>query len=245
MTLRITVPGAGFHANHVGRIQLTTYRTGLIGEYILGGSAAASIYNGANPDRPLVVKGEPTYGVGYCGLSQTSWFDTLLLDSQELTALVFCTAQSSTSMLFGNFTGGNIVDTVALYKNFTDFVVQSCATDATLQQIVSSVNNLTGADESFRGLAIRTTGGVSYTSKIDQFKAGVRAGGTATTHTGKTREVQSTPAFAIGSSRGHQSLSGAVNVAATLVWNQSLSDADLLAAYLEARAVLAARGITT
>ncbi len=242
-TVRITVPGADFSSRNLGRVlKLTTDRTNLVGEYILGGNLAASKYNGANPDLPMSVVGTPTYSDGHVTLGQNNWFDTFIQDAAELTMMLIADAASTGSIYLGNFNGLNTVDCILLYKNNSNIVAQSSASDGTTQTLDSSVSG-TGANTDFRGLAMRTVGSTDYVSKLDHFKGGVRAAGGSQTNTGKTREVQSTPTFAIGSSRGNAFFPGPVNVAAALVWHRALTDAELLAAYLEVRSVMAGRGV--
>lgn len=243
MTLRITVPGADFSARNLGRVlKLTTDRTGLVGEYIFGGNLVASKYNGANPGVPMGVVGTPTYAANYVTLAQTNWFDTYILDAADLTMMVIADASSTGASYIGNFAGGNNVDSVLLYKNVSSFSAQSSANDGSAQ-VVGSAASVTGANSTFRGLSMRTMGTSDYQIKLDQFYNGARAGGSSQTNAGKTREVQTTPALAIGSSRGAGPFPGPVNIAAALVWHRALTDAELLAAYLGARSVMASRGV--
>jgi hypothetical protein len=242
MTLRITVPGADYTASNLGRaLKLTSDRVSLMGEYILGNSQTASVYNGANTTLPLTVTGTPVYNAGYCTLAQANWFDTRIADNQDVTLLVIGDAASTGGVYCGNFNGANSPDSVVLYKNGTSFVAQASANDGTTQA-ANSLVSITGADAGFRGLALRASGSANFTIAMDQFEGGVRAGGTLT-NTVKTREVQTTPNFAIGSSRGGALFPGPVNIAAVLVWHRALTDPQLLSAYQEMRATMASRGI--
>jgi hypothetical protein len=241
--LKIKVSGADFSDNAVGRmLPLTSNRTNLIGEYVFGGSLTRSRWNGADPSKHLTVLGTPTYGSGFVTLAAANWFDTVITESQEFTALVIADAVATSAAYVTNFDGTNGGNYMSLYRTTGSFNLAVSATDSTAQNIASAAT-ITGSDSGFRGLAMRTTGSVDYTSKLDQFESGVRAGGTSTTHTGKTRDVHVSPSFALGSSRGNAGMTGPINMAAALIWNVALSDAALLAAYQEARAVLAGRGI--
>lgn len=240
--LRITIPGARFAENAIDRsIKLTTNRTGLVGEFIFGSYAAACNYNGADRTKPLRVIGEPTFSQGRVALGQNNWLDTQsMFDTQELTFLVFPARSASAAMPFGTFSGSNSGDTVSIYGNTgtMDMLVSTTGEPSTVSLSTPSIDV-----GSFYGIAGRTTGSANFTIKLDAFKGGARLGGVSAVQTGKTRKVTTTMPFAFGSSRGNASFPGPVVEAGGLVWNRALSDAELLAAYIEARTLFTARGI--
>lgn len=242
MGLKIVVPGVDFSSVAIDRSnELTTNRTDLVGEYQFGASNSKSIFNSANSKPLLTVVGSPIYADNYVTLSQDNWFDTNLLDSQELTFMIVCSGSTSQFNAFGNFNGSNTTDHVVLFSNVSGKAkVQATSNDASVPYVELTAVDTTSA---FKALCGRTTGSSNYTIKADQFKDGALLS-TITTKTTKTRKVQTTPTFAIGSSRGSATLSGTLNYAAVLVWNRCLSDAELLAAYKEVYANLAKVGIS-
>jgi len=244
MTLRITVPGADFSGVGIGRyLKLTTDRADLVGEYIFGKSKNASIFNGANNALPLIETGAPVYDDASVTLSTSNWFDTLVSDAQELTLMVIADMNVSGIHFIGNWGGVPSANQLTMYKNGSTVALQTPRAAGSPPSTITSSTGLSGIGPHFRGLACRTTGLVDFTSKVDQYRGGLHMGGASFVNAGETRLVVPSPLISIGSARGSSIFPGPVKVAAALIWHRALSDADLLAAYQEARGVLAGRGI--
>lgn len=238
-SITMKIPGADFSGKNLGRVlKLTTDRTGLVGEYILGRNAKASAYNGANPDLPALIVGAPVYKASYCTLSRYNYLNTLLLDAAEVTLLAIGSSAGNSSYIgqFGIAGGGA---TTHLWGDNSGVNGYSTGNTSNVQA-ASPWSPARGAG--FRGLAFRSVGATNFKSVVDQFYSAVRTGKTETTST-QTKLVHPTKTFAIGSPHGGATFAEAVNIAGALIWHKALTDAELLAAYLEARAALAPRGI--
>jgi len=239
--VRHVYQGANFAASGLGRsARLTEHRTDLVGEYLFGRDVNTSVPNLANPDLPLIVHGTPTFDARAATLAQANWFDTQILDSQELTLLTVVALAGATAPLITNYDGANVTAVTSLHVSSNSIQGLACGTD-NAQQVLSSRSMATPTTD-FRIICMRTTGAANFVGRIDQFKAGVREGGTTTNST-KTRKVVTDKAFAIGSSRGSNGFAGATTVAAAAIWHGYLSDADLLAVAQEITAGLDAVGI--
>lgn len=238
MPIQITITDADFSANNIGRgLYLTTERDGLVGEYLFGFNAAASVVN--PPGANMSVIGTPTYSANLANVGQLNYFDTGILEPDEFTFLIFSDGDRDvSSVLVGNFNGSNSATSCCLYRNGSSFTGFSPATDSTTVT-AAATNSLAEADQ--RAYAMRSIGTTDFSVTVDEFKAGVRSGGATTTST-KTRRANAS-SLVLGSSRGSATFPGPHPMYAALIWSRALSDAELLAAYLEVRAVLAGRSL--
>jgi hypothetical protein len=202
-------------------------RANLVGEYVFGYNATFSGINMADPTKPLLFAGNPTFAARYVTLDQTRWADTGLYDSQELTLVEICTVDTSTAPLITNFTGANTADTTHLSMGATQMAAIVCDSTGT-QQTPSQSYNAHAPKTDFSVKMLRTTGSVNFTVKNSEFRTGALVG-TSTKVTAATRKVSASAAFAIGSCRGGSSFAGTSRVAAAAIFTRCLSDAEALA----------------
>ncbi|RDI25187.1 hypothetical protein DFR41_104244 [Pseudacidovorax intermedius] len=242
----IKVIGADTGSNNIGRSALlTSNREGLVGEYLLSKSAAASIQNTANSDKPLTVVGEPVFNPDHVVCSSPNWFETGLYETAELTAMVVCDAAVNGAFLLGTFAGSTGQRSMMMWQSAL-LVLQGHGTDANgtnPTENSSSVAKLNVTTD-FRIVAGRISSGADYTLKLDQYKGGVQTSSAATVVAGKTRAVNGSRSIAIGSPRGAVSPGGLVKIAAVLLWARRFADAELASTFPEVAAqVKALRGL--
>jgi hypothetical protein len=243
MSLNIGFVGdAGVNA--IGHCQKLTsvHRDTMIGEYIFGGNLNASRLNGANPGRPLLVVGAPTFASNYANLAYNNWFDTCNFEALNSTWIV-CADCANPDFFIGNYDGTNGATNAGIYTS-GGILVNTHATDNTVQQ-TTPVSIATPASD-FRLLVMRTQGALNYISALSQYKSGALVSSNLKTNTGKTRALDLSRSIAIGSARGDSaSFTGPVKIAAALMWNMTVDDTDLPVAITEITAALALRGIVT
>lgn len=101
----VTLPGTGYE-NIVNMLQLALpVTTGLLGLYQIGGSAASSLGNLANPALPLTMVGAPTINTVGAVCSQANCFDTGILELAEFTYLAVAQETGNSAIVMGNYLG--------------------------------------------------------------------------------------------------------------------------------------------
>lgn len=209
---------------------LSSMRDGLLGEYVLTRNNASAKLNPASAFAPqLSVVGVPDYGASIfagAGLSQNNWYDTNLRDTQELTLAVAFKAPAGQSVLIGNFRGDNIPTNTSLLLQAGGVSGLVPATDGAQSTDAVAVD----ASTAWTIAMLRATGSANFTIKVDLYRAGVRLGG-LTKATGKTRLVDTTHSFAIGSARGTAgagTYNGSARYLLASVYGRAASDAEAL-----------------
>lgn len=217
--------------NRIGRkAWLSPIRNGLTGEYVLTRNNTSSKVNPASAFAPqLTINGAPDYGVSIfagAGLSQDNWYDTGLRDSQELTLAVAFKAPIGSSVLFGNFNGGNAPLNTSLLFLGGSVAGLASSTGESVQTDPVAVD----ASADWTIAMMRTTGTDDFTVKVDLFKAGARIGGNVKAAV-SARRVDTTVPFAIGSARGTDGLgsyNGSARYLLAAAYSRALSDDEAL-----------------
>lgn len=242
MPLNLTVTGADFSANNLGRVvKLTSDRTGLVGEYIFGRNRATSLINGVDGGITPTVNVDPTYGDHRASVdaATSKYFNTLVADADDLTlalVLAYPANAYASRTLFGTGVGHKL----NMYATASPGVrLQVVATDATAPEAVLAAPQAPLTD--FRMLTGRINGPTNISLEVDEFKGGERVQNVLV-ETVKSRVPDTTP-IAIGTLLNTTTYALGYDVAAALIWHRTLSDAELLAAYLEVREVLGGMGI--
>jgi hypothetical protein len=244
MSQALIVTGADFTSSGLGRsLYLTTDRTNLVGEYIFGRNEATTIFNSATPGSPTAsVIGTLTYGDHFVDAAGANYIATNLQNNANLTFMVIVAhGAAATTELYLSSTNGAQANGFYLGNQSGQasfFLANSSGggNAVTLPNIVSSP--LTD----FRALCGRASGTTTYTLEIDEFKNGSLVQNASMTATGS--RVVGTQVINIGTLDGSTIWNSPKNTAAALIWHRLLSDAELLAAYLECRTVLGRMGIS-
>lgn len=196
--------------------------------------------------KPAFQVGTPTFASHkITGVTYQHYLDTQIADAVDITVAIVASPQASAS-------GDGYVGTGSASGGTGQFVLYNLGGNITIQCINSS-NSSTGLVCStsgettpltdFRMISGRISGLVNPTLKVDEYKGGAHTKGNSATGSATRVVATTTPkTLAIGSK--FSSLTGAIDVAALLIWHRMLSDAELLAAYLEVEATLDTFGIT-
>lgn len=246
MSQAIIVTGADFTGKGLGRsLRLTSDRTNLMGEFILGRNQATSIFNSAYDGAPNAVAfGTLTYSDHYANPAGANYFRTPIQTAQNMTMLaVVAPGATATSEIYVSSSSGNGSNGYFLAGGLsTTKAGLSTTTSAGATQQVLLVGDQSTPLTDFRAIAGRIGGLSNWSLEIDEFKGGQRVQSNASTATG-TRTVDS-QVFCIGSIGGSATFNSAKDTAAVLLWHRLLTDQELLDAYLECRTVLGRMGIT-
>lgn len=242
--IRRDFPNANAGAANLGRVPITVIqRASLKGEFIFGRDIATSCVNSAYDDAPdAVVIGSPTLGDHTAALAGTNYIDTRVSDNLALTVMVISSPGASleNEVYFASEQNGVPQAVLLSYNGSPNVIVQGySASGILLTPGIAMPGSLTAPLTDYRAVTFRTDQAVNPTFKIDEFKAGIRTQGASTAQTGTRAAAIKT--LAIGSLK-NATFTDVNNVCAVLIWHSHLSDADLLAAYLEARTYLADMG---
>lgn len=243
MAQAIIVTGANFTDRGLGRsVRLTSDRTNLVGEFILGRDAATSTFNSASAGAaPATAVGTITYSDHYANPAGANFFSTPLTGATNLTMMaVVAPGASAETEIYLSSTNG--ADPNGFYLgNAAGAAMLSVINAAGTPQQVTLGATLAGPLTDFRAVAGRIGGTSSFSLEIDEFKGGVRVQANSSTATG-SRTVD-TQTICIGSINGSSIWNSAKDTSAVLIWHRLLTDAELLAAYVECRDVLGRMGI--
>lgn len=243
MAQAIIVTGANFLSSGLGRsLYLTSDRTNLVGEFIFGRDAATSLFNSApNNSVNAEAVGTLTYGDHNIDAAGANFVRTGLLGATNFTVMaVVAPGNSSSEQIYMASTSGSGPNGFYL-ANFSGKPVLSLQNSAgTAQQAVAD-NSAASPLTEYRAVAGRVGGTSSYTLEVDEFKGGVRVQSKAATASG-TRTVD-TQTICVGSLNGSSIWNSTKTTAAALIWHRLLTDAEMLAAYVECRDVLGRMGI--
>lgn len=232
MGLSILVPDASF-SQVVSSLTLPD-RTGLVGEFVLGGTQAESITNRAAPSlADMTVVGSPTYGVGFAkvrsgGAYGSIGFDTGLTTPENPTLIVLVRKDTLFPVALGSAGFNGFVN----YNNQPSLYNSMSGTLSNVPQV--SVPGHTDF-AFFAGLLPKGAPGQIYTY----------ASGALTTNTGETNGGASrgTETLKIGTTLENVGI-GIADVAYAAVFERLLSADDIDDAYLSLKAFMATRGVT-
>jgi hypothetical protein len=224
------------------KLPLTTNRAALVGEFLLGRNIATSRVNsagaGANGSEVLVGNPiAPVYGDHQLELGNGAMLDTAVPATDAMTCLVACTGDVSSAQVF---LGASVAASGRL-----NLLTGGASVVATLgNSNLALPGALSGPAADFRVLVARLGGTAAGSpAAIDEYRAGVRVQGAKTTLAGALVRQDYTRVIGgsstIGAGAGYPVRN---RFASYLHWSAYLSDADVLAAYLELRAVLAQMG---
>lgn len=235
---------ADYSGANAGRVlALTTDRAGLVGEFLFGRNQATSVFNSASDGAAGgVMHGTVAYDDHFLDdFGDAAWLDTGVGDAATLTVLVVSKPAANASFICYAGTGTAGGAQLALYRVGGGLTWQHCNASNVTTGLVVATGTPTAPDTDYRGLAGRTNGLVNPPMKVDEFKGGVRTQGASIT--GSATRVLDTRPILIGTIGAGVFSGGEADFAAALIWHRYLSDAELLAAYIEARATLALLGI--
>jgi hypothetical protein len=247
----IITPTADFSASNLGRIiQLTTNRTGLVGEFIYGRNFATTALNSAGVGSgAILTQGTPpapVYGDHQLELGNGVGFNTNIPWSAAMTIMIATDIQQTDAASITNsvlFIGSSVVDDGEVIMDA--YVGTPMEFNAVGHGLVNLPSLPTRPLSDFRALTGRIGGLASGSPiSIDEYKSGVRTQGRASTTT-SARTLPNTGSVLIGGHIGYPSggsFSTRPLFVSALIWNVALSDAATLAAYLEFRTALAAMG---
>jgi hypothetical protein len=236
-------PTANYASNNVGRvIRLTSNRTNLKGEFLLGRDFATSKFNSAYDGAPAAVAGgAPTYGTHKVTVDGTNYLDTLIGDNADITIAVVTTNNAGiTTFLATPF--GTAGGQLALFRSGAGLQANMQVTNAANSAtglIATTPGSITTPITDFRMLSGRVSGLVNPSIKVDEFKGGARVQGASVAGSATRQLTDKTIRLA-----GLSAIPGAIDQTAVLIWHEMLSDAALLAAYQEVRTQMATMGIT-
>jgi hypothetical protein len=243
MAQAIVVTGANFISNGLGRaVYLTSDRTNLVGEFIFGRDAATSTYNSAtSSSAPASAVGTLTYSDHYANPAGANFFSTSITGATNLTMLsIVAPGVSAETEIYFSSTDGAGTNGFYLGNQGGDAFI-SVINSAGAQQKATLGAVLAAPLSEFRAIAGRIGGTTSFTLEVDEFKGGARLQAASATATGS--RVVDSQTICIGSLNGSAVFNSAKDTSAVLIWHRLLTDAELLAAYLECRNVLSRMGI--
>lgn len=173
---------------------------GLVGLYLLGGSASASLRNFADSSKPLVAVGAPTMGAFGATLSNANYFDTGIATGIDRTWTVIAkptlaAASANRSVLVSNrrFTGGNYRGDALTWEETNLLINRYDRTMSTSGQ--APALSVAGAADAWNGFAaIADAAGVATTGwrKNGTTTWGApSASGARTEYTGETLRIGS------------------------------------------------------
>lgn len=244
MSQALIVTGANFTGTGLGRsLYLTTDRTNLVGEFIFGRDEATTIFNSATPGAATAsVVGTLTYSNHFINPAGVNYVATTIQNAVSFTVMVIVAhGVDATTELYLSSTNGAQANGFYLgnqsgQPNF--FLANSSGGG----NAVTLPNNVASPLADFRALCGRASGTTTYTLEIDEFKGGALIQNASMTAVG-SRTV-GTQVINIGSLDGSTIWNSPKNTSAVLIWHRLLTDAELLAAYLECRTVLGRMGIS-
>jgi hypothetical protein len=182
---------------------------GLVGLYLLGGSASASLRNFADSTKPLVAAGAPVMGAFGATLSAANYFDTGITTGADRTWTVIAkpslaAASADRSVLVSNrrYTGGNYRGDAFTWEEPNLLLNRFDRTLATSGQ--AAALSVAGAADAWNGFA-------AITDSTGVAKTGWRKNGTTTwtapsasvsrtVYTGDTLRIGSSPSVETGTS---------------------------------------------
>jgi hypothetical protein len=243
MAQALIVSGQNFIGAGLGRaLRLTSDRASLVGEFILGRDAATSAYNSAYDGAPNATAiGSLTYGDHFANPAGANYFRTMILGAENMTMMAVVAPGADANSEIYLASSSNAVNSwylAGFSSNQPALSVINAASSA--QQLLANAAQSTPYTD-FRAIAGRVGGLSAWSMELDEFKGGTLVQNKSSTATG-SRSVDS-QVFCIGSIGGASTFNAAKNISAVLFWHRLLSDAELLAAYLEARNTLGRMGI--
>lgn len=245
MTLVIRAKGADvdFSQNSLGG-SLTSIRTGLVGEYLFGGTLSESLINWANLDLPLLAVGSPTISATSAACSPGNGFNTQLKEAGDLTvAAVGYSTYAGFATAISNFNGTNNGSSFGLFTNASTGKIHVQAHLSDNATTIQNQLNMATPQGDYRLMAGRIGSGANFLHNNAQYKSGVKTSNNLTTS--GTRGTNNTHNIGIGSSVSGVGFPGTITLAAALIYNRVLTDTELDTLYAQVRASLASRGVAT
>lgn len=243
LIIRATGTDVDFSQNSLGGV-LTSIRTGLVGEYLFGGTLSQSLINWANLGLPLLAVGSPTISAASAACGPGNGFNTQLKEAGDLTVVaVGYSTYAGFASAISNFNGTNSGSSFGLFTNASTgkiYVQAHLSDNATTVQ--NQLNMATPQGE-YRLMAGRIGSGTGFLHANAQYKSGVKTSNNLTTS--GTRGANNTHDIGIGSYVSGSSFPGTITLATALIYNRVLTDTELDTLYAEVRASLGSRGVTT
>lgn len=236
--LRIALAAANFGAANIGKSPILTDRTNLVGEYFFGRDNPTSIVNMADTTKPLTLIGSATYAARAATITGVGvYYETGLADAAALTILSVASFGGTSVQLAGSFSGSNGTDATCLLRNGSSQLFAQVPAVSGIQTTTVFANTTPATD--LRGVALRTSGTTDFVVKVDEFKANARIQGVAETKTGQTRKVSATT-LRLGAPASGSTYVSSQSIAFVGIWQRAMTDGELLAAYQQVYAQLAA-----
>lgn len=257
----VYAPDAAFAGSVLPRdIYLTTNRAGLVGEYLFGQDLIQSRENSATPNATLASEAvigaavPPVYGDHRVELGNGAGLQTGIVGMPAQTVLLFASVAGSDAPDLTQVPTPKHIHHGATAAEAGRVNMTTTVDGGRLVVTTSSVG--TAGDARFtpsapftaiRGLASRISG-IAAGSKMamTEYK-----GGALTNHAEwATGDVRPAPTYGIVIGNSNTVAAGGdfrerVQHALCLIWSRYLTDAELLAAYLEARSNLASMGVAS
>lgn len=243
LIIRATGTDVDFSQNALGG-NLTSIRTGLVGEYLFGGTLSDSLINWANPDLPLLAVGSPTIGATSAACSPGNGFNTQLKEAGDITVVaVGYSTYAGFATAISNYNGTNAGSSFGLFTNAQTgkIHVQAHLSDNTTT--VQNQLDMATPQGEYRTMAGRIGSGTNFLHNNTQYKNGVKTSNNLTTS--GTRGTNNTHNIGIGSYVSGSGFPGTITLAAALIYNRVLTDTELDNLYAQVRASLASRSVTT
>lgn len=208
-------------------------RVGLVSEFILGGSEAASIRNHANAAAPLTVVGTPTYNANSVTVASGGYgnngFDLGVAPPQSDITMLLIRKKASTGTDINAFSNGSYLGFYGY--NGADFYNTQSGT-------APSIANLSRPTHSNFYLQIGT-GSLAGKGTVSLYTDGVLTSNTGTANGGSSR---GTTSLKIGTDISN--VNGIGEVAYAALYSRILSAAEIAAAYASLKAYFAFKGVT-
>jgi hypothetical protein len=204
-------------------------RSGLVSEFVLGGTQASSIINHASPSTPLTVTGTPTYNPNSVVTATGGYGSNYFTESKNVT-----TGDFTIISVQKKPTSANAGIAAAQLTGFGDYAGSDI------------YNSSSGVAPNIASLAFPTHGNFFFRAataplagkaKMFLYTAGIVASIEATANGGIPR-----PASPVIIGTGYAS--GIMEVAFYAMYSRILSDAEIAAAYASLKAYYAYKGIT-
>jgi hypothetical protein len=250
----IIAPTADFSAAGLGRaLQLTTNRNGLVGEFLFGRNLATSRINSAglkaNAAEALIGTAQapapaPIYGDHQVELGNGAGIDTGVVATPTQTIMLVATVASvdadqlpAIAILHGASFGDPARANMGIQAPSINFSV-SADGNAVLPAKPS------GAFTAPRALVSRIGGlAAGSVTKLDEYMGGVRTqGGSSAITNARPAPTYTTVIGNSNTLAAGGAFQARLRYTSALIWSRMLTDAEVLAAYLELRMVLAQMG---
>ena len=234
MANSIQISGATF-ANTLTSLTLPD-RSALLGEYVFGGTQAASIKNRANPSKPLTVVGSPTYtSNSVVTTNGANGFLTGISGGADITLLAIRKLPSSVNftVAVGNDTNTNQIYGLTQYQGIT-YLYDSVGVTAGISN-GAKISAPASGTSYFMQAAVTKSGSLS---RLYQYASGVQSfNDAALSFTRVPAEIR------IGGGSGSNA-GTTCEIAYVAIFDRALTSSEIQSAYASLAAYYASLGVT-